>query len=157
MNNQPCPMCNKHHDQHRPCFSPEPLPPVAGSAIGSASTDVIKSALPKKENHELAEDLLARFPGVDRAELLKDMVSICFYWMRWGNKREERAACDFLNELQRIAIRNAKTAYIFHRADGFYPLKLKDDADAKANAESNPGTLKVENAATGEVVWTPNE
>jgi len=42
---------------------------------GSASTDVIKSALPKKENHELAEDLLARFPGVDRAELLKDMAS----------------------------------------------------------------------------------
>jgi hypothetical protein len=28
MNNEPCPMCNKHHDQTRPCFSPEPLPPV---------------------------------------------------------------------------------------------------------------------------------
>lgn len=71
--------------------------------------DVIKSALPPKENHELAEELLAQFPGVDRAELLKDMVSLCFYWMRWGNKREERQACDFLNEVQRIACRNAKT------------------------------------------------
>lgn len=73
-----------------------------------ALVDVIKSALPKKTNHELAEDLLARFPGTDRAELLKDMVALCFYWMRWGNKREERRACDFLNEVQRIAIRNAK-------------------------------------------------
>ena len=79
------------------------MPPAHGSA-----TDVIKSTLPPKENHELAEELLSRFP-VDRAELLKDMVSLCFYWMRWGNKREERAACDFLNELQRIAIRNAKS------------------------------------------------
>ena len=69
-------------------------------------TDVIRSTLPPKENHELAEELLARFPKVDRAELLKDMVGLCFFWMRHGNKREERAACEFLNELQRIAIRN---------------------------------------------------
>lgn len=72
------------------------------------SADVIKSSLPPKENHELAEELLARFPGVDRAELLKAMVALCFYWMRWGNKREERAACDFLNELQRLAIQQAE-------------------------------------------------
>lgn len=70
--------------------------------------DATKSNLPKKENYELAEDLLARFPGVDRAELLKDMTALCFFWMRWGNKREERAACDLLNELQRIAIRNTE-------------------------------------------------
>ena len=73
-------------------------------------TDMIKSSLPPKENRELADDLLNRFPGVDRAELLKDMVSLCFYYMRHGNKREERAACDFLNELQRIAIRNHEAA-----------------------------------------------
>lgn len=60
----------------------------------------------KKQNHELAEELLARFPDMDRAELLKDVVALCFYWMRWGNKREEKQACDFLNELQRMAIRN---------------------------------------------------
>lgn len=81
-------------------------------AHGSATVDVIKSALPPKENHELAEELLARFSGVDRAKLLKDMVALCFYWMRWGNKREERQACDFLNEVQRIAIRNAKSPNI---------------------------------------------
>lgn len=69
--------------------------------------DVIKSTLPPKENHELAEELLARFPAVDRADLLKDLVASCFFDMRHGNKREERAACDFLNELQRLAIRNA--------------------------------------------------
>jgi len=69
--------------------------------------DVTKTSLPPKENHELAEELLSRFPKVDRSELLKDMVSLCFYWMRWGNKREEKQACDFLNELQRIAIRNS--------------------------------------------------
>lgn len=76
------------------------------SVNGSASRDVIKSTLPPRENRELAEDLLARFPGLDRAELLRDMVASCFYDMRYGNKREERAACDFLNEVQRLANRN---------------------------------------------------
>lgn len=82
---------------------------------------VIVSSLPKKENHELAEELLARFP-VDRAELLKDMVGLCFYWMRWGNKLEERQACDFLNELQRIAIRNANTQKNADLRHGSEPL-----------------------------------
>lgn len=61
-----------------------------------------------KENRQLAEDLLSRFPGVDRAELLLQMVSFHFFLMRHGNKREERAACDFLNELQREAVKLAK-------------------------------------------------
>jgi hypothetical protein len=64
------------------------------------ATDMIKCNLPPKENRDLAEDLLARFPGVDRGELLKKMVSCAFFDMRHGNKREERAACDFLNEVQ---------------------------------------------------------
>jgi hypothetical protein len=79
-----------------------PLPAPAGSA-----RDVTKSDLPRKEWHELAEDLLARFPGVDRADLLKDIVAYYFVELKHGNKREERAACDFLNSVQRIAIRNA--------------------------------------------------
>ena len=46
--------------------------------------------------------------------------------------------------------------YIFHREDGFYPIELEDDNDAIANAELNPGTVKV--TTTGpdkkeEVVW----
>lgn len=43
--------------------------------------------------------------------------------------------------------------YTFHRADGFYPLMLKDDLAARQNAESNPGTVKVVNEVTGETVW----
>lgn len=42
--------------------------------------------------------------------------------------------------------------YIFRRAEGFYPLLLRDDADAVANAECNPGTLRVEDYA-GRQVW----
>lgn len=33
--------------------------------------------------------------------------------------------------------------YIFHRAEGFYPLSLGSDAEAIANAKCNPGTIKV--------------
>ena len=47
--------------------------------------------------------------------------------------------------------------YLFHREDMFYPIELRDDEDAKRNAECNPGTTKVENAITGEVVWTQSE
>jgi len=45
------------------------------------------------------------------------------------------------------------TTYIFFREDGWYPLELKDDSDACANARCNPGTLRVENALTKQVVW----
>ncbi len=72
--------------------------------------DVTKSTLPKKDWQQLAEDLLSQFPGVDRAELLKDLVAGCFFEMKYGNKREERAACDCLNEVQRLAIRNLQAA-----------------------------------------------
>lgn len=42
--------------------------------------------------------------------------------------------------------------YIFYRADMFYPLNLKDDEDAIANAECNEGTTKVEDIY-GNVIW----
>lgn len=42
--------------------------------------------------------------------------------------------------------------YIFKRAEGFYPLTLNDDAEAVANAECNPGTLRVEDYR-GRQVW----
>jgi len=67
--------------------------------------DVIASDLPPAENHELAEALLSRLPFQDRAVLLSDMVALCFFWMRHGSKREEISACDFLNALQRSAVR----------------------------------------------------
>jgi hypothetical protein len=42
--------------------------------------------------------------------------------------------------------------YVFRRAEGFYPIALKDDADAIANAQCNPGTLRVEDI-DGRQVW----
>lgn len=46
-----------------------------------------------------------------------------------------------------------KRIYLFHRNDGwFYPLELPE-ATVADNAIANPGTLRVEDAQTGEVVW----
>ncbi|XQA74619.1 hypothetical protein ACM9XA_03520 [Xanthomonas sacchari] len=42
--------------------------------------------------------------------------------------------------------------YVFRREEGFYCLLLRDDADAVANAECNPGTLRVEDM-NGRQVW----
>ena len=47
-----------------------------------------------------------------------------------------------------------KRIFIFFREGGFYPLELPE-ATVADNAESNPGTLRVEDAVTREVVW-PN-
>lgn len=46
-----------------------------------------------------------------------------------------------------------KPIYLFIRDEGFYPLELKDDADAIANAECNNGTRKVIRAIDEIVVW----
>lgn len=43
--------------------------------------------------------------------------------------------------------------YTFHRAEGFYPLMLESDESAKANGECNPGTLRVVNELTKDVVF----
>lgn len=42
--------------------------------------------------------------------------------------------------------------YIFYRENMFYMVELKDDKDAKANAECNPGTRRVEDMR-GNQVW----
>jgi hypothetical protein len=52
-----------------------------------------------------AEDLLAHFAGIDRAELLKTIVALTIMEMCYGNKREERAACDLLNLVQEEALK----------------------------------------------------
>lgn len=41
--------------------------------------------------------------------------------------------------------------YIFHRADGFYPITFGSDADAIAYAELNPGNIKVTDSENREV------
>ena len=45
-----------------------------------------------------------------------------------------------------------KPIYLFFRADGWYPLNLADDKDARRNAECNTGTVKVENI-NGDIIW----
>lgn len=42
--------------------------------------------------------------------------------------------------------------YVFFRGSMWYPIELRDDADAIANALHNPGTTKVEDAK-GRIVW----
>ena len=46
--------------------------------------------------------------------------------------------------------------YIFFRAEGWYPIQLEDDKDAIANGNSNPGTIKIEDAF-GRLIWTGKE
>lgn len=44
--------------------------------------------------------------------------------------------------------------YTFHReSGGFYPIELETDAQALADVERNPGTVKVVNEITKEVVF----
>ena len=65
------------------------------------TTDMTKSDLPKHLGWDgMAEELLARYPGVDHSKLLKKMVAHYFFEMSYGTKAGERAACDFLNEIQ---------------------------------------------------------
>lgn len=45
-----------------------------------------------------------------------------------------------------------KYTYIFFREDMFYPIYLKNDEDAIANAECNAGTIRVEDGF-GNVIW----
>lgn len=46
-----------------------------------------------------------------------------------------------------------KRPFLFVREEGFYLLELPELTVAD-NAECNPGTLRVEDARTGEVVWS---
>jgi len=74
------------------------------------SKDVIRSTLPSttKTFFGQADDLLARFPGLDRAELLAHLTALYLMDFKYGNKREERAACDFLNLMQSEAVKQLR-------------------------------------------------
>ena len=61
-----------------------------------------------KTFNDHAEEMLAHFAGIDRAELLKTIVALTIMEMRYGNKREERAACDLLNLVQAEAVKQLK-------------------------------------------------
>ena len=57
-----------------------------------------------------ADELLNQFPGVNRADLLTSIVALTIMDMRYGNKREERAACDLLNLIQEEAVKQLKAS-----------------------------------------------
>lgn len=51
---------------------------------------------------------------------------------------------------------SAKRVIIFFRKDMFYPTEYPASyRDWKAEAERNPGTLKIMDGATGKVLWLP--
>lgn len=43
---------------------------------------------------------------------------------------------------------------MFHRADCFYVIDLPQDEDLNEHADINPGTLKITDALTGDVLWS---
>jgi hypothetical protein len=51
---------------------------------------------------------------------------------------------------------NPLQPYLFIRATHFYLIDLHGDEDARANAECNPGTVRVENMQ-GRQVWPIEE
>lgn len=69
--------------------------------------DVIRSTLEmgKKTFKGHAHELLARFPGINHTELLTQITALYLLDFRYGNKREEREACNFLNLLQQEAVK----------------------------------------------------
>lgn len=62
-----------------------------------------------KNFNDHAEEMLAHFAGIDRALLLRTIVALAIMDMRYGNKREERAACDLLNLVQAEAVKQLKS------------------------------------------------
>lgn len=62
------------------------------------------------------------------------------------------------NELEKIKQILGGIPYSFHCAEGFYILDdLQSDEEAIANAKHNPGTLKVINEITGDLIWELNK
>jgi hypothetical protein len=78
-----------------------------------------------------AEEMLAHFAGIDRADLLKTIVALTIMDMRYGNKREERAACDLLNLVQSEAVKQLKASAADRREDG-----MNDARDIKIEMEN---------------------
>lgn len=62
-----------------------------------------------------------------------------------------------MNKLtQEEKLKSPKRLCVFVRAEGFYLLEIPE-ATIADNAECNPGTLRVEDARTGEVLWKEGE
>ena len=75
------------------------------SELAKMRGEVTKHMLPEKATvGQLADDLIARFPGVDHSKWLREMAARAFAEALYGNKRRERAACDWLNSLQHAGV-----------------------------------------------------
>lgn len=101
-----CAKCGQEYESETyPCSCPKCHP--------KTPTYVFRDTMPESKGatfRDHAEELLARFPGVDLAEVLI-RVTACYQMdFRYGNKREERAACDFLNLVQEKAVQQIKEA-----------------------------------------------
>lgn len=57
------------------------------------------------------------------------------------------------NELEAVKKVLGGIPFTFHREEGFYPIMLRSNEEAIANAEINPGTVIVVNELTKDVVW----
>lgn len=70
-------------------------------------------------------------------------------WFNALNPEHQERARDLMKQM----LGGEGSPYVFHRAEGWYPLTLKSDEEAIANAQCNPGTLSVENVLTRAIVW----
>lgn len=52
-----------------------------------------------------AEELLQRFPDANLGDVLKQITAHYLFNHKYGNQREVRAACDFLNLMQEEAVK----------------------------------------------------
>lgn len=53
---------------------------------------------------------------------------------------------------------NRTRPILFFRADTFYPIEYPlEYSNWAAEAERNPGTVRIEDGVTGEVLWVPEE
>jgi hypothetical protein len=50
-----------------------------------------------------------------------------------------------------------KNIYTFHRAEGWYPVELINNMEAAHHILFNPGTVKVVNETTGEILHDENK
>lgn len=66
----------------------------------------------------------------------------------------KHASYDALEQaVEGMTFDSRKSMYAFFRSDGWYPLELWNDSEARRNAESNPGTIRVVNMVTTDQVY----
>jgi hypothetical protein len=84
-----CAKCREEYESETyPCSCPKCYPPAKGRTF-----------------LDDAKDLIGRLPHKDDSELLRQLTGSYLMDYEYGNKREQRVACDFLNLLQSEAIK----------------------------------------------------